>query len=92
MLAIIYHKHSIHKKHSICGLYMYSDIWQLSGKESVCSAGDARDLGLIPGLGRSPGEGNGHPLSILAWEIPWTKEPGGLHSIGLQKSQTLLSN
>ena len=29
--------------------------------------------------------------SILAWEIPWTEEPGGLHSIGFQKSQTLLS-
>ena len=29
------------------------------------------DVGLIPGLGRSPGEGNGKPLqSILAWEIP----------------------
>ena len=24
-------------------------------------------------------------LSILAWEIPWTEEPGGLESIGLQK-------
>jgi len=29
------------------------------GKESTCNAGD---LGLIPGLGRSPGEGNGNPL------------------------------
>ena len=29
------------------------------GKESACDAGD---LGLIPGLGRSPGEGNGYPL------------------------------
>ena len=28
-----------------------------------------------------------HP-SILAWEIPWTEEPGGLQSMGLQKSQT----
>ena len=27
-----------------------------------------------------------HP-SILAWEIPWTEEPGGLQSLGLQKSQ-----
>ena len=27
--------------------------------------------------------------SILAWEIPWTEEPGGLQSLGLQKSQTL---
>ena len=25
--------------------------------------------------------------SILAWEIPWTQEPGGLQSTGLQKSQ-----
>ena len=31
----------------------------LDGKESVCNAGD---LGLVPGLGRSPGEGNGTPL------------------------------
>ena len=26
--------------------------------------------------------------SILAWEIPWTEEPGGLKSMGSQKSQT----
>ena len=30
------------------------------------------DLGLIPGLGRSLGEGKGYPLSILAWRISWT--------------------
>ena len=48
-----------------------------AGKETVCNAGD---LGSIPGLGRSPGEGKGYPLSILAWRIPWTGEPGGLHS------------
>ena len=30
--------------------------------------------------------------SILAWEIPWTEEPGGLQSLGLQKSRTQLSN
>ena len=29
--------------------------------------------------------------NILAWEFPWTEEPGGLQSIGLQKSQTQLS-
>ena len=32
------------------------------GKESACNAGD---LGLIPGLGRSPGEGNGNPVFFL---------------------------
>ena len=51
-------------------------------KESACPAGDA---GLFPGLGQSPGVGNGNPLNILAWEIPWTEEPGRLQSMGLQK-------
>ena len=31
---------------------------------------------------KAPGEGNDNPLSILAWEIPWTEEPGGLQSMG----------
>jgi len=35
------------------------------GKESSCNAGD---LGLIPGLGRSPGEGNGYPLQYSGLE------------------------
>ena len=35
------------------------------GKESACSAGD---LGLIPGLGRSPGEGKGYPLQYACLE------------------------
>ena len=51
------------------------------GKESACNAGD---LGSIPGLGRSPGEGIGYPLqysSILAWRIP-----RAVH--GVAKSQT----
>ena len=33
-----------------------------SGKESACNVGDAEDTGSIPGLRRSPGEGNGNPL------------------------------
>ena len=59
----------------------------LSGKESACSAGDA---GSIPGSGRFPGEGKATLSSILAWEIPWTEEAGGLQSMGSQKSQTQL--
>ena len=46
------------------------------GKESAHNAGD---LGSIPGFGRSPGEGIATHSSILAWEIPWTEEPG-IHS------------
>ena len=47
---------------------------------------NARDRVSIPKLGRSPGEGNGSSLRILAWRIPWTEEPGRLHSMGLHKS------
>ena len=34
------------------------------------------DLSLIPGLGRSPGEGTSTHSSVLAWRVPWTEEPG----------------
>ena len=48
------------------------------------------DPGLIPGSGRSPGEGNG---STIAWKIPWTEKPGRLHIVhGVAKSRTRLSN
>ena len=40
-----------------------------AGKESACNAGD---LGLIPGLGRSPEKGKATHSSILAWRIPRT--------------------
>jgi len=36
-------------------------------------------------LGRSSEEGNGKPLQDIAREIPWTEEPGGLQSMGLQR-------
>ena len=45
---------------------------------------NAGDAGLIPGSGRSPGEGNSYS-SILAWRIPRTEEPGGLQSMGSQR-------
>ena len=44
------------------------------------SPANAGDVGLIPGLGRSSEKENGNPLRILAWEIPWTEEPGRLQS------------
>ena len=40
---------------------------------------NARDVGLTPGLGRSPGEGMVTHSSILAREIPWREELGQLH-------------
>ena len=54
-------------------------------KNTPANAGDAGDLGLIPGSGGSPGVASGNTLqSILALEIPWTEEPGGLQSIWSQ--------
>ena len=53
-----------------------------AGKESTFNAGNP---GSIPGLGRSPGEGNGNHSSILAWRILCMKEPGGLQSMGIIK-------
>ena len=46
-------------------------------KVSACNAGDP---GLIPGSGRSPGEGNGNPLQYSCLGIPWTQEPQDLQS------------
>ena len=51
--------------------------------------GDIRDMGSIPGSGRSPEGGHSTHSSILAWRIPWTEELGGLQSIASQ-SQTQL--
>ena len=53
-------------------------------KESACNAGD---LGLIPGLGRSPGEGNGCPL-----QYPGLENSMDCIVHGAAKSQTQLSN
>jgi len=55
------------------------------GKESACNAGD---LGSIPGLGKSPGEGNGNPLQYSCLENPWTEDPGGATVHGVSKSWT----
>ena len=43
---------------------------------------NAGDAGSIPGSERSPGEGNDNPLHYSCLGIPWTKEPGGLLSMG----------
>ena len=54
-------------------------------KSLLANAEGIRDTGSVPGLGRSPGGGNGNPLQYLAWRIPWTEEPGRLQSLGLQR-------
>ena len=53
-------------------------LWWLSGKEHTCNAGD---LGVIPGPGRFPREGNGNPFQYSCWESLWSEEPGRLQSV-----------
>ena len=48
-------------------------------KNPSANAGDARDSGSIPRIGKIPYS------STLAWRIPWTEEPSGLQSMQSQK-------
>ena len=55
-------------------------------KKLPANAGDARDANLIPGLGRSPGVGNGNPFQSSCLENSVDREePGGLQSMGSQR-------
>ena len=54
-------------------------------KNSPAVAGDIREAGSIPGLGKSPGGGHGIPLQCSCLKNPWTEVPGGLRSMGSQR-------
>ena len=55
--------------------------WRLSGKESACQEARVQ----TPGQEDPLEEEMATHSSILAWEIPWTEEPGGMQSMGLQR-------
>ena len=54
-------------------------------KSPPANAGDIGDIGSVPGWERSPGLGNGNPLIILVWKIPWIEESGELQPMGWQR-------
>ena len=62
---------------------------QIYSEESACNSGD---LGLIPGLGRSPGEGNGNPLQYSCLENPMDRGSWRATVHGVAKSRTRLSD
>ena len=64
-------------------------LWWLSGKDPPANAGDTSP---IPGPEDPLEKEMATHSSIRAWEIPWTEDPGGLQSMGSQKSQTRLNN
>ena len=55
------------------------------GKASACNVGDP---GLIPGLGRSPGEGNGNPLQYFPGKSHGWRSPAGCSPWGRKESDT----
>ena len=61
-----------------------------SGKEPTCNAEDIRDMGSIPGLGRSPGGENGNPLQYSCLENPMDRGAWRAIVHGVTKSQTQL--
>ena len=59
-------------------------------KNTTADAGDIEDSGLIPGLGRSPGEGNGNPIQHSCLENPMDRGAWGATVHGVAKSRTQL--
>ena len=56
-------------------------------KNLPANAGDARDMGSITELGRSPGGGNGNLLQYSCLGKPMEEEPGELQSMGSQRGR-----
>ena len=54
-------------------------------KNPPANAGDTRDSGLVPELGRFPGGGHSNPVQWSSWRIPWTEESGGPQPMGSQR-------
>ena len=59
--------------------------WRLSSEESPANAGDTGGRGSIPGSEDLLEKEMATYSSMLAWEIPWAEEPGGLQSIGCKE-------
>ena len=59
----------------------------MHSRECTCNARHAGDMGSIPGLGRSPGEGNGNPLQYSCLENPMDRGTWGTTIDEVSKSQ-----
>ena len=68
--------------------YIYTYMGFPGGSEVKASASNAGDLGSIPGLGRSPGEGNGNPLQYSCLGNPMDGEAWKATVHGVAKSWT----
>ena len=72
-IIIVLHNSNFTKPSEI-GTTFYELTQDSGGSEVKASASNAGDPGLIPGSGRSPGEGNGNPLQYSCLENPMDRE------------------
>ena len=98
-MCIFLYMHTIYKTNSSyllggVGIRQIEDIEEKASQVALvvknlpANAGDVGDPGLIPELGRSPGEGMATHSSILVWRILWTEDPGRLQSIRVTQNRT----
>ena len=77
-------------------LKLYGNVWGFPdnsvSKESACNVGEAGDVGLIPGSGRSPGGGHGNPLQYSCLENPMDRGSWQATVHGVTNSQIWLSD
>ena len=73
-----------------CNIYTWASQVALVVKNLPAHEGDARDVGLIPGLGRSPGGGHGNPLQYFCLENPVDRGAWWAMVHRIAKSQTEL--
>ena len=70
----------------LCSLWSFPSVSVV--KKLPVNAGDLRDMNLIPGSGRSPGEGHGNPLQYSCLENLMDRGAWGVTVHGVTKSQT----
>ena len=81
----------INTENTITEGHLWSNQVALVIKNPPANAGGIRDMGLIPGLGRSPGGGHGNPHQYSSLENPMDRGAWGATVHGAAKSQTRLS-
>ena len=68
-------------------LFVWGRLWDSVVKDLPTNVGDAGDADLIPGLGRSPGEGNGYPLQYSLLENPMDRGAWQVTVYGVAESR-----
>ena len=80
------------KIYTVHYIYVWASQVALVVNNPPGNAGDIKDTGLIPGSGRSPGEGNGKPLQYSCLENPMNRGAWQAIFHEVMKSRTQLSN